>query len=63
MFPRGSDVFEGFSTGTLLKLNHSVDALSLSKRTLQEALSHFGQVSYVDLHGKGAKQVTLRFAN
>ena len=55
--------FEGFTQGTLLQMNHSMDPSCLKKSKLREALSHFGKVAYVDLHGKVVQQVTIRFAN
>jgi len=54
--------FEGFAEGTLLHMTHRMNLGGVTKTSLKEALSHFGKVAYVDVHGKVAKQVTIRFA-
>lgn len=60
MFARAS-TFDGFKQGTLIRMNHNFGADKISKQHLREALGHFGQPAYIDMHGK-AKQITLRFA-
>lgn len=62
MFARAPESFDGFKRGTLVRMNHNFGADKISKQTLREALSHFGQLAYIDMHGK-AKQITLRFAS
>lgn len=61
MFPREANAYEGFKRATLIRMNHNFGTGNLSKQQLREALSHFGQLAYVDMHGK-AKQITLRFS-
>lgn len=65
MFASGEQAnFEGFTHGTLLRLNHQVGKGKLTKHLLGEVLGHFGLVSYVDVATKGQKQqVTIRFAS
>ena len=62
MFASAGESFEGFKFGTLVRMNHNFDTALLSKKFLTEALSHFGKIAYIDMHGKG-KQVTIRFTS
>ena len=53
--------FEGFAEGTLLRITHNMNLTSISKSTLRQAMSHFGSIAYIDLHGKVVQTITLRF--
>lgn len=53
----------GFKQGSLLRMNHSLEGSLLNKRILKDTFTHFGKVAYVDLHGRGAKQITVRMAS
>ena len=56
MFASGEKFkYDGFSWGTLLRLNHRLGNNMLTKRSLKEVLRHFGMVAYVDLYGKGMR--------
>ena len=51
MFASGSS-FDGFVKGTLFRLHHSLNFALISKKSLREALSHFGNVAYIDSQNK-----------
>ena len=56
MFASGEKVsFDGFTRGTLIRMQHNLDNNMLTKNLLKEVLSHFGMVSYVDLHGRASQ--------
>jgi len=44
--------YDGFAFGTLVRMNHRIDRGMLSKSVLRESSKHFGNVAYIDLHGK-----------
>ena len=64
MFSNSVDASDGgFKQGTLLRMNHNLEGSLLNKRILKDTFTHFGRVAYVDLHGRGAKQITVRMAS